>query len=172
MVSGHKTTLRKHHSGVITSNRNINTILYFKKDIPIKLFLIKVETGESMPATCDAIISELKKTFLDKEANYILQSVQNLKITKKFNLFNFITEKVMFGHIRKKDLIQSILMMGIDDNTNNLIKMLPAIKQLGLNQINEPRKISNYIKVFTIGSIYSKGRSSVNRFMIKAHDIF
>lgn len=171
-ISGHKSTLRKHHSAVVTANRNINTILYLKKDVPIKLSLIKVETEGLVAAKTDSIICKLKKTFLDKERNHISKRIQNLKIEEKFQQFNSVTEQGMIGHIRKKDIIQSILTMEIDDNTDNLIKMSRAIKRLGLNQINELRKVSNYIKVITIGSIYSKDRTPADRITAKADDIF
>ncbi|MBP2284662.1 hypothetical protein H4V97_002980 [Flavobacterium sp. CG_23.5] len=154
-ISGHKSILRKHHSAVVTSSRSINTILHFKKNIPVKLSLIKVET-EERAHTNSSLISQLKKTFLKKEPNYSYQGLQNLKIAAKFNQLNSIIEHGMIGHTMKKEILESILALEIEDNTDNLIKMSRAIKQSALNQINELKKIPISIKKYAIDAIYSK----------------
>ena len=166
-ISGHQSTLRKHHSGVVTSNRSINTIVRFQKNIPIKFSLLKVETKGVMNPINDSIISKLKKTFLSKQSNFSYQGIQNLKIAEKFNQLNFITEKGMIGHIMKKEIIQSILAMEIDDNTDNLIKISRAIKRSALNQINELKKLSTFIKHFAVEALYSKVGTSKTRIIIK-----
>jgi hypothetical protein len=165
-ISGHKSILRKHHSAVVTSNRSINTILHFKRNIPIKLSLIKVETEEAAHAN-SSLISQLKKTFLHKEANYSYQGLQNLKIAKKLHQLNSITEQGLIGHILKKEIMQSILEMEIDDNTDNLIKVSRAIKRSARNQINELKKIPTFIKNYAVETIYGKVINSKNRIIIK-----
>jgi hypothetical protein len=165
-IAGHKSTLRKHHSAVVTSNRSINTILHFKRNIPVQLSLIKVETEEAAHAN-SSLISQLKKTFLHKETNYSYQGLQNLKIAKKLHQLNSINEQGMIGHIMKKEIMQSILEMEIDDNTDNLIKVSRAIKRSTLNQINELKKIPNFIKNYAVETIYSKVINSKNRIIIK-----
>ncbi len=165
-ISGHKSTLRKHHSAVVTSSRSINTILHFKKNTPVKLSLIKVETEEAAH-TNSSLISQLKKTFLHKEPNYSYQGLQNLKIAEKFKQFAAVTEHGMIGHIMKKEILESILALEIEDNTDNLIKMSRAIKRSTLNQINELKKIPNFIKNYAVETIYSKVINSKNRIIIK-----
>jgi hypothetical protein len=165
-LSGFKSTLRKHYSAVVTSNRSINTILHFKKNIPTRLSLIKVETEEEAHAN-SSLISQLKNTFLHKEPNYSYQGLQNLQITKKLHQLNSISEPGMIGHIMKKEIIQSILEMEIDDNTDNLIKVSRAIKRSALNQINELKKIPHFIKTYAVETIYSKVINPKNRIIIK-----
>jgi hypothetical protein len=165
-ISGHKSTLRKHHSAVVTSSRSINTVLHFKKNTPVKLSLIKVET-EEVTNNNSSLISQLKKTFLHKEPNYSYQGLQNIKIIEKFNQFAAVTEHGMIGHIMKKEILQSILGLEIDDNTDNLIKMSRAIKHSTLSQIKELKKVSSFIKHYAVEAIYSKIINSKNRIIIK-----
>ncbi|MFV5692728.1 hypothetical protein ACM55K_11940 [Flavobacterium sp. LT1R49] len=166
-VSGHKSTLKKHFSGVVTGSQNVNTLLHFKKNIPVAFSLIKVETENSVNTINDSIISKLKQTFLNKKPNYSYQGIQNLKIAEKFIELNAITEQGMIGHIMKKEIIHSIVAMEIDDNTDNLIKMSRAIKRSALNQINELKKIPSFIKHYAVEAIYSKVIASKNRIIIK-----
>ncbi|MFV5695866.1 hypothetical protein ACM55G_10560 [Flavobacterium sp. LB3P122] len=166
-VSGHKLTLRKHYSGFVTSSRSINTILHFKKNMPIKFSLIKVETEDSVNTINDSIILKMKKTFLNKRQNHTYQGLENLKITEKFNQFNSITEQGMSGHVMKKEIIQSILTMEIKNHTDNLIKMSRAIKRSTLNQINELKKMASFIKNYAFEGIYNKVIISKNRIIIK-----
>jgi hypothetical protein len=166
-ISGHKSTLKKHFSGVVTGSRSVNTLLHFKKNIPVAFSIIKVETEDSVNTINDSIISKLKQTFLNKQSNYSYQGIQNLKIAEKFIEFNAITDQGMIGHIMKKEIIQSIVAMEIDDNTDNLIKMSRAIKRSALNQINELKKIPSFIKHYAVEAIYSKVIASKNRIIIK-----
>jgi len=164
-ISGHKSTLRKHQSQVLTSNRNINTVLQFKKDTAVKFSLIKVETEEAHANS--SLISQLKKTFLQKEPNYSYQGLQNLNIAAKFKQLAAVTEHGMTGHIMKKEILESILGLEIEDNTDNLLKMSRAIKRSTLNQINELKKIPVFIKNYAVETIYSKVINSKIRIMIK-----
>lgn len=166
-ISGHQSTLKKHFSTVVTSSRSINTIVHFKKNTTVQFSIIKVETAGLALTINDSLISNLKKTFLDKHPNYTYQGIQNLRIAEKFHQFNAITEQGMLGHIMKKDIIQSILTLEIDDNTDNIIKMSRAIKCSALHQINELKKISGSIKHYTFDAMFSKAINSKNRIFIK-----
>lgn len=166
-MSGHQSTLRKHLSTVVTSSRSINTIVHFKKNTAVQFSIIKVETDGLSYTVNDSLISNLKKTFLNKQPNYIYQGIQNLRIAEKFHQFNAVTEQGMLGHIMKKDIIQSIVAMEIDDNTDNIIRMSRAIKRSTLHQINELKKISGFIKQYTFDAMYSKVINSKNRIFIK-----
>ena len=166
-ISGHQSTLRKHHSAVVTSKRSINTLLHFKKNTAVQFSIIKVETAGLANTTNDSLILNLKKTFLDKQQNYSYQGIQNLRIAEKFHQLNAVTEQGMVGHIMKKDIVLSIVAMEIDDNTDTIIKMSHVIKCSTLNQINELKKISDFIKHHTFDALYNKVISSKNRIFIK-----
>lgn len=166
-MSGHKSILRKHHSAVVTSSRSINTILHFKKNMSVKFSFIKVETEGLTPIISNSLISNLKKAFVNKQPNYSYQGIQNLKIAEKFNHFNSITNQGIIGHSMKKEIIQSILNMEIDDNTDNLIKMSRAIKRSAISQIDELKKVSSFIKHYAIEALYSKVGTLKERIIIK-----
>ena len=166
-ISGHQSTLRKHLSTVITIRRSINTILHFKKNTAIQFSIIKVETAGLSHGINDSLITNLKKTFINKQPNYTYQGIQNLRIAEKFQQFKAVTEQGMVGHIKKKDIVQSIIAIEIDDNTDNLIRMSRAIKRSTLHQINELKKISVFIKQYIFDAMYSKLINSKNRIFIK-----
>lgn len=166
-ISGPQSTLKKHHSAVVTSSRSINTILHFSKNIPVQFSIIKVETAGLEKAISDSLIINLKKTFLDKQPHCTHQGVQNIRIAKKIHQLKTITEQGMVGHILKKDIIRSILLTEIDDNTDFIIKLSHAIKHLALYQIDELKKMYCFIKHYTFDAIYNKVSTSKNSVFIK-----
>lgn len=166
-ISGPRSTLRKHYSAVVTSTASVNTILHFKKDTALQFSLIQVETDGLAHTINDPLLSHLKKTFLNIQSNFNYQGIQNLKIAEKFSQMNSITEKGMSGHVQKKDIIQSILNLEIDNHTDTLIKISRAIKRSALNHINDLKTKYSVIKNYAADSIYSKVITSKNRIFIK-----
>lgn len=166
--TGQKISIRKHHSAVINSNRSINTVLNFHKNSTVQFSLIKVETESMGKAVNDSLLYSLKKTFLNKQTNYCYEGLQNIKIAEKLKLFKTIKASGMVGHILKKDCIQSILEMEINDNTAALQKLSIGINRSALKQINEIKKMYNIIKPYTIGSVYQKVIHSTNKILIKS----
>ena len=166
--TGQKISIRKHHSAVINSNRSINTVLNFHKNSTVQFSLIKVETESMGKVVNDSLLYSLKKTFLNKQTNYCYEGLQNIKIAEKLKLFKTIKASGMVGHILKKDCIQSILEMEINDNTAALQKLSIGINRSALKQINEIKKMYNIIKPYTIGSVYQKVIHSTNKILIKS----
>lgn len=166
--TGQKISIRKHHSAVINSNRSINTVFNFHKNSTVQFSLIKVETESMGKAVNDSLLYSLKKTFLNKQTNYCYEGLQNIKIAEKLKLFKTIKASGMVGHILKKDCIQSILEMEINDNTAALQKLSIGINRSALKQINEIKKMYNIIKPYTIGSVYQKVIHSTNKILIKS----
>lgn len=160
--------LRKNHSAVISSNRSINTVLHFNKNTAVKFWLFKVGIASMAKADTDSLLFNLKKTFLSKQPDYYYEGVQNLKIVKQLSYLNTITAPGMAGHLLKKECIQSILEMEINDNTATLPKLSNALNRSVSNQINDIKKIYSYIKPFTIGSLYHKVIHSKNKILIKS----
>jgi hypothetical protein len=56
--------------------------------------------------------------------------------------------------------------MEINDNTAALQKLSISINRSALNQINEIKKIYNFIKPYAIGSVYHKLMPSKNKILI------
>lgn len=166
-ISGPQSTLRKHYSAIVTSTASVNTILHFKKNSVIQFSLIQVETAGLAHTINDPLLSHLKKTFLNNQSNFNYQGLQNLKITNKFSQMNSISDKGMSGHVQKKDIIQSILKMEIDNHTDTLIRLKSAIKRSALNHINDLKTKYSVIKNYAADSIYSKVITSKNRIFIK-----
>ena len=166
-ISGYQSTLRKHHSAIVNNTASVNTILHFKKNTATQFSLIQVETADSAHTNTDPLLSNLKKTFLNNQSNFNYQGLQNLKIAEKFIQMNSISEKGMSGHLQKKDSIQSILNMEIDDHTDILIKISSAVKRSAQNHITELKSRYSVIKNYAADSLYSKVIISKNRISIK-----
>lgn len=162
-ISGHKSTLQKHHSGILTGGQSVNTIVHFKKDRSIKFSLIKVETESVGNPINDSLLSQLKKTFLSIPTDYGYQGIQNLKIAEKLKQLHSVTDQGMVGHIMKKEMIQSILAMEINDHTDHLIKISYAIKHLATKQINHLKNLPKVIRQYAVETLYNKVGNSTTR---------
>lgn len=163
-ISGHRSTLKKHHSGVLTGRQSINTIVHFKKDMSIKFSLITVATESVLNPINDSLLSQLKKTFLSIPTDYSYQGIQNLKIAEKLKQLHSVTDQGMVGHIMKKEIIQSILAMEITDHTDNLIKISYAIKDMATKQINQLKNLPKVIRHYAVETLYSRvgGSKTIN----------
>ena len=166
--TGQLMNLRKHHSTVLNSNRSINTVLHFHKNTTVEFSLVKVETTRLDKSFHNSLLYNLKKTFLNKQPNYYYEGLQNMKITDKFKAFKTITAPGMVGHILKKDCIQSILEIEINDNTAALQKLYSSINRSALSQMNDIKKMYNSIKSYTIGAVHQKIMPSKNKILIKS----
>lgn len=162
-ISGHKSTLKKHHSGVLAGRQSINTIVHFKKDMSITFSLITVATESVLHPIHDSLLSQLKKPFLSNPTDYGYQGVQNLKIAEKLKQLHSVMDQGMVGHIMKKEIIQSILAMEISDHTDNLTKISYAIKDLSTKQINQLKNLPKVIRHYAVETLYSKVGSSKTR---------
>ncbi|OAB29051.1 hypothetical protein SAMN05444395_102188 [Flavobacterium fryxellicola] len=166
-ISGPQSTFWEQHAAIATGNRSVNSILYFKKNHPVQFSIIKVETLSIAPNLNDSLLSNLKKTFINKQPNFTYHGIQNFRIAEKWNQLKAITEQGMVGHILKKDLVQSIVLLEIDDNTNTLHKMTCAIKRSALHKVKETKKIYNFIKQYSFDVLYNKVINSKSRLFIK-----
>ncbi|HSN47742.1 MAG TPA: hypothetical protein VLR29_03185 [Flavobacterium sp.] len=162
-ISGHKSTLKKHHSGVLTGSQGVNTVVQFKKDMSIKFSIIKVETESELNPINDSLLSQLKKTFVSIPTDYSYQGIQNLKIAEKLKELHSIKDQGMVGHILKKEIVQSILAMEINDHTDNLVKISYAVKHLAMKQINQLINLPKVIRNFAVESLYNKVGTSKTR---------
>jgi hypothetical protein len=115
----------------------------------------------------NTLLSDLKKTFLNKRPNFTYHGIQNLRIAEKWKQLKAITEQGMVGHILKKDLVQSIVALEIEDNTDPLLKMARGIIRSTLLQVNETKKIYSFIKQYSFDAIYNKVISSKSRLFSK-----
>ena len=166
-ISGLQFTVQKQHTAIESSNRSVNSILYFKKNNPVQFSIIKVETLSLELNSTDSLLSDLKKTFVNKQPNFTYHGIQNLRIAEKWNQLKAITEQGMVGHILKKDLVQSIIALEIEDNTDPVLKMARGIICSTLLQVNETKKIYSFIKQYSFDVIYNKVIGSKSRLFSK-----
>ncbi|MEA9415453.1 AraC family transcriptional regulator [Flavobacterium sp. PL02] len=166
--NGDKKSLKKYNSGVLKSSSSINSILYFEKNIPIKFSIIGVGISVSTNGHNDDLINKLKNTFLNKKENYLDIRFQNFKIAEKIEEFNAITQTGIVRSLLKKGILQIILAMEIEQHTDNFTKISQAITCLTLKQIDEIKRISNFIinfpaEEFTIKFLTQKTGLSPNK---------
>ncbi|MBF7091511.1 helix-turn-helix transcriptional regulator [Flavobacterium sp. ALJ2] len=147
-VNGDKKHLKKYNSGVLKSTSSINSILYFEKNIPIKFSIIGIGTSAISNVQNDNLIHKLKKTFLKRKDDYVDIRFRNFKIDEKIKEFNSITQTGIVRNLLKKGILQIILAMEIEQHTDSFVKVSEAITCLTLKQIEEIKRISNFIMNF------------------------
>jgi AraC-like DNA-binding protein len=147
-VNGDKNCLKKYNSGVLKSTSSINSILYFEKNIPIKFSIIGIGSSAISNVQNDNMIQKLKNTFLKRKDDYVDIRFRNFKIYEKIEEFNAITQTGIVRNLLKKGILQIILAMEIEQHTDNFVRISEAITCLTLRQIEEIKRISNFIMNF------------------------
>jgi AraC-like DNA-binding protein len=167
-IQGNKKSLKKNQTGILKTKAKINSILYFEKNIPLKFSIIAIGTNKTYNGVNDLLIRKLKKTFFNKEEDFMHVRLQNFKIIEKIEEFNAIQQKGIVRNLLKKGILQIILAMEIEQHTDSFTKISEAITCLTLKQIDEIKRVSNFImnfpaEEFTIKFLTKKTGLSPNK---------
>ena len=167
-LQGEKRSLKKYHTGILKSATQINNILYFEKNIPLKFSIIGIGTNKTSEDSNDILVGKLKKTFFNKKDDLMHVRSQNFKITEKLEEFNSITQKGIVRNLLKKGILKIILAMEIEQHSDSFVKMFEAITCLTLKQIDEIKRVSNFImnfpaEGFTIKFLTQRSVASPNK---------
>lgn len=166
-ISGEQTNLRNQQSVIITSTKSVNTILHFKKNSIVQFTIIKAETSALKQSADDSLLSNLKNTFLNKQANYIYPDRQCIKVEEMINQLKNKTNKGIPSYTLKKEIIESLLLLEIDKNTSPVLKMTQAITGSILKQMKHTKKIQRILNQYTLNLQYIKVFNSKNNIFIK-----
>ncbi|GGG58306.1 AraC family transcriptional regulator [Bizionia arctica] len=128
-VEGEKRTLESYQTGILTSKKMDENILYFKKDEALKTTLITVQTTKKgLNAGTDELKQKLRETFFknDVAENYLYIGSHNLKIAEKIEQLNAISQDGIVRSLLIQGLVHVVLALEIqqhkDDLQNNFLQ--------------------------------------------------
>jgi len=163
-----KKASKKHQTGILKTRAKINSILYFEKNRLLTFSIIAIGTNKTYNGVNDLLIEKLKKTFFSKKEDLMHVRLQNYKIVKKIEEFHTIQQKGIVRNLLKKGILQIILAMEIEQHTDSFTLISEAITSLTLRQIDEIKRVSNFImnfpaEEFTIKFLTQKTGLSPNK---------
>ena len=155
-ISGKRHCLRAHQSGIFSSKKNINTVLYFEQNKEYKFTLIRVSTESLGIAQNSAITTKIARAFNQNTAGFTYQGLQNNTIAKKLAAYNNTKSNGMVNHVLKKELIQEILNIEIAQHTDAFTKIANQVSFAATKQIKNLKSFSSLIKSYSLDQLYSK----------------
>ena len=166
-ISGQQIPVRNHYSAIITNNKSVNTILHFKKNSAAQFTIIRAETAALKQSADDSLLLNLKKTFLDKKSNYKNYDRQCAKIEEMITQLTSKTNDGNKAHALKKEIIESLLSIEIDKNTNPILKLTTIVKNLTANQIKQSKKTYRLLNQYAVNLFFGKVFNSKNTIFFK-----
>lgn len=146
---GERKIIKKQHSGILKSASSVNSILYFEKHIPIKFYVIEINTALANEHN-DELVRKLKNTFFHIKEDYLEISSQNSKIAQKIEELSTITHKGIVRNLLINRILENILELEIEQHTDGFSAIAEAVSSFTLKQINEIKAMSNYVTDFSL----------------------
>ncbi len=159
-----KRSLESYQTGILTSKRNDENILYFTKDEQLKTTLITVQTGkkENNPEA-DGLKAKLRETFFKDEdsGNFIYIGSHNLKIAEKIEQLNAISQKGIVRSLLIQGLVHVILALEIQQHKDDLKNQNLQTGSLTLRDMDTIKEVTQFINnnsesQITISQLYSQ----------------
>lgn len=140
---GDKKILRKDHSGILRSTSNTNSILYFKKNIPINFSIIRTGLNTVENSNNEQLIKKIKSVFFRTKSDYLEVKPTDPKIIHKIQELNAVTQKGIIGNLLKNRISQNILEIEIEQHIDVLSQLADTISSFAIKQINEVKRVTN-----------------------------
>tara|TARA_R110002051_G_scaffold212635_2_gene277722 strand:- start:6149 stop:7177 length:1029 start_codon:yes stop_codon:yes gene_type:complete len=147
--SGVKKSLNQFQTGIFSSDPNRDSVMFFKKDQPIKFSNIKVDGFEtSNEGSIDLLKSQLIKTFMPKngEETFAYVGSYNLKIAEKIQQLDAISQKGIVRNLLINGTVHVILAMEIQQHKEDLKNLKNNLGSLTRSEMEDIKEISNFIK--------------------------
>lgn len=142
-ANGEKKSLKKNQVGIMYNTSVINSVLILESHKNIQFSLIGVPTKVFSENQNAAMISQLKKKFLNESGNYFYTGASSLKIAQKWQELKMLPQQGIVRNLLKKLILNEIIEMEIAQHSYNYIKTFEPILNLAVKQINEIKRISN-----------------------------
>tara|TARA_R110002033_G_scaffold169897_2_gene211226 strand:+ start:27615 stop:28646 length:1032 start_codon:yes stop_codon:yes gene_type:complete len=147
--TGVKKSLNQFQTGVFSSNPNRDSLLFFRKDQPIKFSNIKVDAfAVSNEDSIDLLKNQLVKNFMPKvgEETFSYVGSYNLKIAEKIQQLDAITQKGIVRNLLINGTVHVILAMEIQQHKEDLKNLKNNFGSLTRSEMEDIKEISNFIK--------------------------
>lgn len=152
---GHRKCIKKQESGILKSNSSINSILYFRKNIPIKFSIIRISLNSSDNLVNDELLKKIEKTFIETKENSLEVRPQNSKIIEQIYELNNINQKGIVRKLLKNKILEIILEIEIQQHTDNLVRIAQEINSSALKGFDEIKKVSNSIINYSVNELFT-----------------
>lgn len=122
-LDGKKHRLENFQTGILTSKTQQDNVLYFDKDINLKMILIIVNPIQKTESE-KHLNQRLQKLFFDGNAvdNFAYVGSYNLKVADKIQQLNAISEKGIARRLMIEGLVHMVLALEIQQHSDDLQK--------------------------------------------------
>jgi hypothetical protein len=141
---GERKIIKKQHSGILKSASSVNSILHFEKHVPIKFYVIEINTALANEHN-NELIRKLKNTFFHIKEDYLKISSQNSKIAQKIEELSTITHKGIVRNLLINRILENILELEIEQHTDSFATIAESVNSFTVKQINEIKIMSNFV---------------------------
>ena len=144
-----KKSLNQFQTGIFSSDPNRDTVLFFRKDQPVKFSNIKVDAlDNSHEESIDLLKSQLIKTFMPKNGEEIFAYVgsYNLKIGERIQQLDAIHQKGIVRNLLINGTVHVILAMEIQQHKEDLKNIKNNLGSLTRSEMEDIKEISSFIK--------------------------
>lgn len=166
---GKKKIIKKKQTAILKSNSSVNSIMHFEKHIPIKFYVIQIDTKSDLDnEQNDELVMKLKKTFFTIKEDYLDIRTQNFEIANKIQELNTITHKGIVRNLLINRILENILKLEIKQHTDGLSAIVQTINACTVKQIDEIKRVSDLavnlsLELFTTDYIFQNAILFKNR---------
>ena len=153
-VQGYKKTLKEQQTGILRSNSNTNSILHFKKNIPVKFSVIRVGLNTVGKTHNEQLIKKIKSIFSRSKEDYLEVRPQNLSIMEKINELDNVSQKGIVRNLLRNRILEIILKMEIENHTDLLSMIGQEIYSQSLKKIDQTKRITNFVMTYPIKELF------------------
>lgn len=154
-AQGLRKTIKKQQMGILTSKSSINSILYFPKNTPIKLSIIRLSLKNVATTNNNELIKKVKNIFFKTKEDYLDIKPQSFKIMKKIKELHTVKKTGLSQKLLEKIILKNILEIEISQHTDSLLKIVQEINSLSLKSINQIKKVSNRFINYSIEELFA-----------------
>lgn len=146
-MEGKKRKLNNFQTGIITSQKNEDHVIYFEKDSPLKATLITVFKSDEK-AIGDSLNERLIDTFFKegKEGNFCYTGSYNLKIAERIQELNRIVQKGIVRNLLIKGEVNMILALELEQHSEDMANMERQTGTLRSKEMEAVKELSEFIK--------------------------
>lgn len=142
---GEKKRIKKQQSGILKSAARVNSILHFEKQIPTEFSVIGMGTNSNANNKNAELVNKLKNTFFNTKKDYLNVRVLNSKIADKIKKLDTLTQKGAVGNVLKNRILENILEMEIEQNTDGFTEMAVEIYSFAIKRIDEIKGAARFV---------------------------
>lgn len=149
-ASGTKRSLNQFQTGIFASDPSRDTVLFFRKDQPVKLSSISVNThARAMDNDSINLLQEqLLKTFMPKEGTEIFAYTgsYNLKIAEQMQQLETIKQKGIVRRLMLKGIVHTMLALEIQQHNEDVKNASNNFGSLSRKEMDTTKELSNLIQ--------------------------